>query len=600
MDAESTLLKDIAIIMAVAGASIAVFRRFGQPAILGYLIAGLLIGPFTLPDPLVEDVETIRVLADLGLVVLLFALGLELGWERIRQVGARVVVIGVIEMSFMLAIGYELGILMGWTVRESIFLGAALSISSSAVLVKVLRDTGQLHDTHGRLIVGILVVEDFAAVVLLTILSGIAATGSASPEEVGLLAGKLALFGLAALALGALIAPRVVGLASRLHSPETLLIVSLACCFGLAFIAQELGLSAAAGAFLIGAVLGDTREAQRIQHLMSPVRDMFSALFFVSIGMLIDPFLVGQHLVPALIVSIVFVVGKIVSDTTGTFATGHDGRTSLRVGMGMPQIGEFSLAMVKVGAERAAIGAFLYPVVTMATAITSFVYPYLFRSALPVARFLEHRSPRLLRLYLAYLSHWLMALRSSFSLEGQMAETLKHTTRAMMINVAIVMLFVGIGTVTVGFASELGGLVGLAESLVALFLGVGVLALCVPSSVAIWRELHSLSKEVTAQLFARMRLGLRRWREEQLQEIVQHSISTAVVLLLVIWAVPFISQLLMIGEFSAPLPLVLLLLAVFVTARTAFKVHRILEGTFRRTLLGQDETGTQVNQDDGG
>ena len=228
---EFALIKDFAIIMAVAGGALLLFRRLGLPLILGYLFAGVIVGPFTLPNPPIEDVETVRLLADLGLILLLFAVGLELGWERIRQVGVRVVLIGAIEITFMIALGYEVGLLLGWSGKEAIFLGAALSISSSAILLKMLRDTGNLMGIRGSLIVGILVVEDFAAVILLSVLSGVATTATFEAGDVGWLIGKLAIFTAATLVFGAILVPRLVELSARYRSRETLLIVGLAALF---------------------------------------------------------------------------------------------------------------------------------------------------------------------------------------------------------------------------------------------------------------------------------------------------------------------------------------------------------------------------------
>ena len=357
---EFALVREFAIIMVVAGAVIVLFHKLKQPPILGYLLAGLIIGPFTFSNPPVKDVETIRLLADLGLVLLLFALGLEFGWRRIREVGLGVLFIGVLEITSMISLGYLLGRLLGWTPQESLFLGAAMS--SSAILVKVLRDSGQLTSGAGRVIVGILVVEDFAAVVLLTLLSGLASTGTAGAGDVGALVMKLAIFSVAALALGALVVPPLIRFVAQFNSRETMLLASLALCFSLALLGQTLEMSAAAGAFLIGAVVGDTDEAHEISGIIEPVRDMFGALFFVSIGMLIDVHVIKDHLIPALVVSVVFMLGKIVANTLGTFVSGQGDRIPIRVGMGMPQIGEFSLAMMKIGVEQQAIGAFMYQV----------------------------------------------------------------------------------------------------------------------------------------------------------------------------------------------------------------------------------------------
>ena len=388
--------------MAVAGIALVLFRAINMPPVLGYLLAGVIVGPFTLSaidfGPLegvqgpVQNLQTIRVLAELGLVLLLFGIGLEIGWHRIRQLGFRVVVIGMVEMATMFVLGYELAYWLGWTQTERIFLGAALSISSSAILIKMLRDTGSLFEIRGQLIVGILLVEDFVAVILLTVLAGLSTTDSASLGDIGLLALRLGVFGIAVLTIGALLTPRLMSYIDRFESDEMVLIVCLTLCFGMALAAHQLGLSAAAGAFLIGMILGDTEHSHQISRLMNPLRDMFAALFFVSLGMLMNVFSIGDYLVPALAISLVFIGGKVLADTVGTLLSGHDGRTALQVGTGMPQLGEFSLAMAKTGVEQGSVGAYFSPALTVATALTALVYPFIFRSSNALANFLERAS----------------------------------------------------------------------------------------------------------------------------------------------------------------------------------------------------------------
>ncbi len=586
---EFALIKDFAIIMAVAGGALLLFRRLGLPLILGYLFAGVIVGPFTLPNPPIQDVETVRLLADLGLILLLFAVGLELGWERIRQVGVRVVLIGAIEITFMIALGYEVGLLLGWSGKEAIFLGAALSISSSAILLKMLRDTGNLMGIRGSLIVGILVVEDFAAVILLSVLSGVATTATFEAGDVGWLIGKLAIFTAATLVFGAILVPRLVELSARYRSRETLLIVGLALCFGLAVVAQELGISAAAGAFLIGTVIGDTKHSGEMLSTMSPVRDMFSAIFFVSIGMLVDFSTVGDFMGPTLIVAAVFIVGKVVADTVGTFVAGHDGRTSLQVGMGMPQMGEFSLAMVKVGRDHGAVGAFLYPVITVTTAITSLVYPFLFGLADPTASFLERRSPRLLRYYVKNLSSWLIAMRSAFDFRSEAARRVQQSGQVVLLNLGIVIVLIAVGTFLSHLTRELADLVRLRESMVGLIIGSGVVVLCIPSTIVLWKELRALADGLTGFLFAQDSGDPGLYRRENVRVIVRDSLLAAVTTLLVIVAIPFLTELLSIGRFSIPIPIILLAVVAFVATRAAFKIHGALESTFGQTFLGQDE-----------
>ena len=322
----SLLVRDFAILMAVAGVAIVLFQWLRQPPVLGYLIAGLIVGPYTLPlvglPAPVSNTEGIHLMAELGFIILLFAIGLEFGWRRIRQLGLRVILIGSIEIIFMIALGYEIATLLGWSTMEAIFLGAALSISSSAIIIKVLRDTGVLHEPHGRLIVGILIVEDFAAVILLSLLSGVATSGTANLGEVTTLVVRLGLFLVCTLFMGALVAPHIIRFVARFMSAEVMLIVSLAMCFVLALVGEQLHISAAVGAFIIGTVLGDTEYSEVLNNTIIHVRDIFAALFFVSIGMLIEVVVLSQYIVPALTVAGVFMAGKMFASTLGTFITG--------------------------------------------------------------------------------------------------------------------------------------------------------------------------------------------------------------------------------------------------------------------------------------
>ncbi len=592
MEHEANLLKDFAIIMAVAGAAVVIMRQLKQPSILGYLVAGVLVGPFTFDNPIVADVETIRRLADVGLVLLLFGLGLEFGWERIRQVGFKVLFIGALEITFLIALGFQIGVALGWTDTEAIFLGAAISISSSAVLIKMLGDSGELMSTRGRIIVGILVVEDFAAVILLSILSGVATGGTANAGEVGLIAGKLALFTGAALVAGALIVPRLIDFVAKTKSNETLLVAALALAFGLALVAELLGISAAAGAFLIGAVLGDTKHAHVISERMQPVRDMFGALFFVSVGMLVDVHQIGEFIGPALIVAGVFILGKIVANTVGVFVSGTNGTDSLRVGMGMPQSGEFSLAMVKVGADHGVIGPFLYPVIAVVTAITSVLYPILYRSSEGVSGFLKRWSPRVLKTYVDSLGEWLAALQKSFEFNSPSAKEIQRSGRVVVVNLVLMALLIGVGTFILSFSSNLGDFLRVEEDIIGLVISASVLALCIPSGVVLWRESRNLADLLTASAFRPRTAGSHRWRTEEVRLLLRDSILGLSAILLGVWAIPLLSRLLALGEFSAPIPIIFIIGVAFVLARSFLKLHSALEGTMERTILGPGEAAT--------
>ena len=286
---EVTFLQDLAVVMIVAGLVTVLFHRFKQPVVLGYIVAGVIIGPHTPPFPLIQDEETIQTLSELGVILLMFSLGLEFSLRKLRQVGGAAFVAAFLEIMVMVWVGYGIGRLFGWSTMDSIFLGAMLSISSTTIIVKALAELGKSREHFAQLIFGILIIEDILAIAMIALLSGIAMTGALRLGDVGMTLGKLAIFLVASLVVGFLAVPRLIGYVARFKSNEMLLITVLALCFGFSLLAAKLGYSVALGAFLIGAVIAESREIHRIEVLIEPVRDMFSAIFFVAIGLLIDP-----------------------------------------------------------------------------------------------------------------------------------------------------------------------------------------------------------------------------------------------------------------------------------------------------------------------
>ena len=331
---EVTFLQDLAIVMIVAGLVTVLFHRLKQPVVLGYIIAGVIIGPHTPPFPLIADEETIRTLSELGVILLMFSLGLEFSLRKLREVGATALIAALSAIFLMIWAGYALGSAFGWNSMDSIFLGAILSISSTTIVIKTLEDLGKTKEKFARLIFGILIVEDILAIVMIALLSGFATTGSFTPADLGMTVLKLASFLVTLLLVGLIIVPRLLDYVAKFKSNEMLLVSVLGLCFGVSLLAVKLNYSVALGAFLIGAIIAEARQIHRIEALLEPVRDMFSAVFFVSIGLLINPALIWEHAVPIVIITAVVVVGQAVTCSFGTFVAGNDMRTSLRVGHG--------------------------------------------------------------------------------------------------------------------------------------------------------------------------------------------------------------------------------------------------------------------------
>ena len=589
---EITLIKDFAVIMVVAGAVTLLFRRLRQPPVLGYLIAGVLVGPYTLPFSPITNVHTISLLADLGLVLLLFSLGLEFSWQKIRQIGLSVLLIGGIEIITMISLGYGLGRLMGWSVMDSIFLGAAMHISSSAIIVKIFRDTGILNRTASKLVVGILVIEDFAAIAIIAVLSGIATNGVANFAEVGYLALKLVIFTITTLVVGALIIPRLIRFTGRFNSKEALLITGLGLCFAMALFSRYLGLSVAIGAFLMGSLIGDTEHGEDIAEVTAPVRDMFAALFFVAIGMLINVREVKDFLVPGIIVACVFMLGKIISNTVVTFISGYEGKTALRTGIPMSQMGEFSLYITKVGIESGVVMSYVYPVVALATAITSFIAPYLIRSADSIADFIDRNSPKLLNTYVTRLSEWLEALRTGMSSDSVASYITRHAVRTIVINLVIVMVLASIGSFAFPYVTNVAEFLGLRHDVVGLILGLLLLMFCIPSFWTIWKSVRNLADEAAGLVLSK-HLSLKAWRLQALRVIMRDSIVLAITVLMGLWFIPFFSGLITIGSLAIVVPAFIGTLILYLVLRSVFDIHEQMERAFSRTLIGKEHTSMQ-------
>jgi CPA2 family monovalent cation:H+ antiporter-2 len=438
-----TFLQDLAVVMIVAGLVTVVFHRFKQPVVLGYILAGVIIGPHTPPFPLIHDKEAIDTLAELGVILLMFSIGLEFSLRKLKQVGWSALIAAPLGILLMLWIGFQIGRLFGWSIMDSVFLGAMISVSSTIIIAKSLTDLGKTKERFAQLIFGILIVEDILAIVMIVLLSGIAMTGSLNGVAIGISLGKLGIFLVATLVVGLLAVPRLIGYVARFKSNEMLLITVLALCFGFSLLAAKLGYSVALGAFIIGAVIAESREIHRIEILTEPIRDMFSAMFFVAIGLLIDPKLLAQHWLPVTVITIGVVLGQILSCAFGSFLAGNDPRTSLRVGLGLAQIGEFSFIIAALGLSLNVTSGFLYPIAVAVSAITTLLNPYLIKNADPLVDWFGRLSPPKLVDYLALYTRWI-GQRGSQRQTSLARKLVRRWSGQMALNVVLVAaIFVG-------------------------------------------------------------------------------------------------------------------------------------------------------------
>jgi CPA2 family monovalent cation:H+ antiporter-2 len=403
------LVVDLALIMLVAAITTVLFQRLRQPVVLGYLLAGVIVGPH-LPVPLFTDENVARHLSELGVILLMYGLGLELSLGKLIQVAPTAGVVAVIECSLQLWAGYALGRAFGGTAIESLFVGAMVAISSTTIIVKTFAEQ-RIGGRFADLVFGVLVVEDLVAILLLAILTAIGSGARLSPHALAVTVARLVIFLLATLAFGMLIVPRAVRAILRLERPETTVVSVVGICFGFALLARSFGYSVALGAFLGGALVGESGEGHHIAELIAPVRDVFAAIFFVSVGMLIDPRVIVAHWGMILAMMAVVIVGKVVGVSVGAFLTGNGVPTSVRAGMTFAQIGELSFIIAALGVSLGAVRPFLYPEAVSVSALTALTTPWLIRVAGPLAASLDRRLPRAVQTYAALYGSWIDRLR---------------------------------------------------------------------------------------------------------------------------------------------------------------------------------------------
>ncbi len=401
----------LTVVLGVAAVTTVVFQRLRQPVVLGYVLAGLIVGPHV-PIPLVADVGIVQTLSELGVILLMFALGLEFSLRKLAEVGPVAGVTALVQCTIMLCLGFITGRLFGWTVLECLFAGAIIAISSTTIIAKAFDELG-IRGKLRELVVGVLIVEDLIAILLMALLTAFARGSGLSGFELAITAGRLALFLAALLAVGMLVVPRATRWIRRLGRPETTLVAVLGLCFGVALLALEFGYSVALGAFIAGSLVAESGEQRYIEHLVRPVRDMFAAIFFVSVGMLIEPAMIVRHWGAIAAFTALVIVGKVLSVTFGAFVTGQGTRTSVAAGMSLAQIGEFSFIIAALGLSLGATREFIYPVAVAVSALTTLTTPWLIRGADPVASWVDRKLPRPFQTVAALYGSWLERLRTS-------------------------------------------------------------------------------------------------------------------------------------------------------------------------------------------
>lgn len=423
------LIKDLALILGAAGIITIFFKKLKQPVVLGYIIAGLLVGPNFKLFPTIGDVEGIKIWAEIGVVFLLFALGLEFSFKKLVKVGGSAAITGITELSFMMLLGYIMAQILGWSTMDSMFLGGIIAISSTTIIFRAFDELGLKTKQFSSLVIGVLIIEDLVAILLMVLLSTVAVSQQFEGTQMFLSIGKLLFFLCIWFVMGIFLLPTFFKKVSRFLNSETLLVLSLALCLGMVVLADQVGFSAALGAFIMGSILAETTQAHKIEHLITSVKDLFGAIFFVSVGMLINPQILVDYAIPVLILTLSVILGKTIFVGSGALLAGRPLKQAVQAGTSMSQIGEFSFIIATLGVSLNVTSSYLYPIAVGVSVITTFTTPYMIKLAEPLHQFLLKVLPE----------KWIRGLEK-YSSSSQIIESESNWKRLLNFYIQIIIL----------------------------------------------------------------------------------------------------------------------------------------------------------------
>lgn len=388
------LIRDLGLILMTAAVAVLLFRLIKQPLVLGYLIAGFLAGNHFDFFPSVKDIKSVEVWAEIGVIFLLFSLGLEFSFKKLMKVGGTASITAVTQIVTMVSLGYLVGQWIGWKPMDSLFLGVILSISSTTIILKTFEELGVKTQKFAGIVVGSLIVQDIVAILMMVLLSTIAVSQQFSGSELLLSVFKLIFFLIIWFVGGIFFIPTLLKKAKKILTDEMLLIISLALCLMMVILAANVGFSPALGAFIMGSIIAETTQAEHIEHLVKPVKDLFGAVFFVSVGMLINPETLYDYAFPVALLTLVVLLGQSISSTIGALLAGQPLKQSVQTGMSLSQIGEFSFIIATLGMTLNVTSDFLYPIVVAVSAVTAFTTPFMVKFSTPFSEYLEKKLPR--------------------------------------------------------------------------------------------------------------------------------------------------------------------------------------------------------------
>ena len=570
-------LSALALVLCVAAVTTVLFQRLHQPVVLGYVLAGMLVGPY-LPVPVYANSETVHTLSELGVILLMFSLGLEFSLRKFVKVGVTAGLTALIETSVLIWLGFMVARAFGWTAREGLFTGAMLAISSTTIIAKAFHEQA-VSKRLKQLVISVLIVEDLIAIVLMSGLTAMGESETLSLVTVAKSGGRLLAFLGGCLFLGLLLIPRAIRAIVALNRPETTLVGSIGICFALALLANKFGYSVALGAFLAGSLIAESGQARRIEPLVEPVRDVFAAIFFVSVGMSIDPHVLVEHWHEIIVLTLVVVFGKVLGVSIGAFFTGAGVRLSIRAGLSLAQIGEFSFIIAGLGQTLGATRGFLYPTVVAVSALTTLTTPFFIKRSEEVAGWVERRLPNNLETFTVLYTGWVERIRGAPSLGQTEASTRRYARLLAADLIMLAALIIGTARYTRSISAVIEQAVGLRPERARMLVIGMVIAVGLPLCLGIMSVVRHLATNLTDAALPRMtnrpELGAAGRRALKITLVIAVLVLTGVPLLAV--TQPFLS-----GASGA------FVLAIFVSAFALALIKQT------QTLEGEVRAGSQL------
>jgi monovalent cation:H+ antiporter-2, CPA2 family len=511
-DVSTRFLLDITLIMIIGGVSAVLFARLRMPAVIGYLAAGIIVGP-AFPLHLVQDVDLINFMADLGIILLMFTIGLDFNLKKLKAIGLSAVLAGAIEVTMMIAIGYLLGLALGWGGIEALFLGAVMAGSSTAIIVKVLTETGRIKEEHATTLIGLLIVEDFASVFILALTSPIITGATLTMSSIVVTIITINAFVAISLILGMAVIPRTMDWVGQKYSSETLLLVSLGLCFSLSFISYLLGFSIAIGAFMMGIIISGSRSVHLVVAKTTPIEEMFLAVFFVSIGMLIDPVIIWNNLWVVALIAAVFIIGKFVAVSTGSYAANLEGKKAMTLGLSMVAMGEFAYVIAKMGSEAGVVSTSFYSTIIGASLITMLVLPVSIKRSDRTIWWVVRHLPRGVKGDLRHLEEVRTTVRQHLAVSVERRATVRREVIGILVDITFLFVVLLVANIVHGFELMLTYLESSGLGILPYIIFIQIIfALLLPATVNIIKRVRRIADVMAASAMESGHYSLRMGR----------------------------------------------------------------------------------------